>query len=595
MANANYKVKLTAQDQTGKAFSSLQRRMKSVGSSLRGATTSVAKWGAATVAAVGAAGAAFVKMRMEAVDNIAKTADKLGVATDALVGLQHAAELSGMGTEQFNKSLQNLGVQVANAAKGTGIAVRALDDLGLSAFELQKLPLDQQMFAVAKAMEGVELQSERARIAYELFGARGVGVLNMMKGGAENMKQMSEEAKKLGIAISRVDAAQIEQANDAVTRAKGVFTGIGNQLATAFSPIIEHVANMFRQSALDYADFGNIGNTVTKALVRGFGFIMDGVQGIKAGFYLLSAAWADFASLAMRGIANITRAFDLPIAAYNKLAEALGWEPIDNTVSIWADQAAKDLERLATENYAKFQDIVAQPLPSEGIMQTFDEIQVKARETGEVIASNLKPDAAYNDQAPPPKTLSNFEKAKVEGAKKLAEFEKKTTADKTKFVIGQAAAELSGVSKNSKKLFALQKTMQIGQAIMNTYTAATKALASYPPPLGAVFAGLAVATGLAQVAQIRAQSFEGGGFTGHGARAGGLDGKGGYMAMVHPNETIIDHTKGQGASGGGQQVNVSFQITANDTKDFDRLLNERRGMIVSMINRSLNNNGRSLV
>lgn len=38
-------------------------------------------------------------------------------------------------------------------------------------------------------------------------------------------------------------------------------------------------------------------------------------------------------------------------------------------------------------------------------------------------------------------------------------------------------------------------------------------------------------------------SFEGGGYTGSGSRSGGLDGRGGFLAMVHPNETIIDHTK----------------------------------------------------
>lgn len=43
------------------------------------------------------------------------------------------------------------------------------------------------------------------------------------------------------------------------------------------------------------------------------------------------------------------------------------------------------------------------------------------------------------------------------------------------------------------------------------------------------------------------RSFAGGGYTGNGARAGGLDGKGGYMAMIHPRETVVDHTKGQGS------------------------------------------------
>lgn len=51
-------------------------------------------------------------------------------------------------------------------------------------------------------------------------------------------------------------------------------------------------------------------------------------------------------------------------------------------------------------------------------------------------------------------------------------------------------------------------------------------------------------------------SFDGGGFTGSGPRAGGLDGKGGFMAMLHPNETVSDHTKGQG---GTININVGVQ------------------------------------
>jgi hypothetical protein len=43
------------------------------------------------------------------------------------------------------------------------------------------------------------------------------------------------------------------------------------------------------------------------------------------------------------------------------------------------------------------------------------------------------------------------------------------------------------------------------------------------------------------------RSFDGGGFTGTGSRVGGLDGKGGFLAMLHPNETVIDHHRGQRA------------------------------------------------
>jgi hypothetical protein len=37
--------------------------------------------------------------------------------------------------------------------------------------------------------------------------------------------------------------------------------------------------------------------------------------------------------------------------------------------------------------------------------------------------------------------------------------------------------------------------------------------------------------------------FDGGGFTGAGPRVGGVDGKGGFPAILHPNETVIDHTR----------------------------------------------------
>lgn len=81
--------------------------------------------------------------------------------------------------------------------------------------------------------------------------------------------------------------------------------------------------------------------------------------------------------------------------------------------------------------------------------------------------------------------------------------------------------------------------------------------------------------------------FDGGGYTGMGARAGGMDGKGGFMAMLHPNETIIDHTKGQGMG-----ANVTFNINTVDAKGFDDLLASRKGMITAMINNAYNSRGK---
>ena len=152
--------------------------------------------------------------------------------------------------------------------------------------------------------------------------------------------------------------------------------------------------------------------------------------------------------------------------------------------------------------------------------------------------------------------LLDQEKAKKA---KLAAWEKKSATEKGAHLAGEAAKSFGAFAHNSKKAARLQKTVQVAQAIMNTITGATAALDDYPVPINFAMAAMTVAQGMGMVSQIKSQSFDGGGFTGNGTRQGGVDGKGGFNAILHPNETVIDHTKGQ--SMGGVVVNQSFNIS----------------------------------
>ena len=62
----------------------------------------------------------------------------------------------------------------------------------------------------------------------------------------------------------------------------------------------------------------------------------------------------------------------------------------------------------------------------------------------------------------------------------------------------------------------------------------------------------------AVAAPITVPSANGGGYTGYGARSGGVDGKGGFLSVLHPDETILDHTKGQGSGGVVVNQTISF-------------------------------------
>ena len=59
---------------------------------------------------------------------------------------------------------------------------------------------------------------------------------------------------------------------------------------------------------------------------------------------------------------------------------------------------------------------------------------------------------------------------------------------------------------------------------------------------------------------------------------------------VDANGQIVRNSQLDNA--GANQVNVSFTINAVDTAGFDQLLNSRRGQIVGMINRAMNERGR---
>lgn len=537
---ATYNTVLTAKDKTAAAF-------KSVGNSAAAATVKIAKIGAAFATAGVAAGIALTKMSMANVDALAKVSDRLGIATQSLAGLQHAANLAGVESATLEKSLVKLAVGVSDAADGTGIAKDAFIELGLSAALLEKMPIDQQMLKVADAMQGVELQADKVRLATELFGARGVAVLNMLGGGSQNLIEMAKEADHLGIAINRVDAAKIELANDAVERAKGVFTGLGNQLGSSFSPLIMTVADSFRQAALDNEDFGSVGRDVVLALLKGYGKLADGVFFLRLGFAQLSVS---LLRVAKTIVEKVNPVFKTLSEAYNAMASVFGMDLIDEGK---LDKIGMNLEGAIGSALGRVSEMMAQPLPSTGIDATFAAIEEKSRRMAEEISNNAPGKVLLQDAetsgAKIQEKMTFFQEQAVAGEKKRKEFMLMSATAQTSHVLGELGNQFSGIASNNKKLFAMNKAFQIAQAIMQTYQGATLAMSSYPPPLNFVMAAATVASGLGQVAQIKAQSFEGGGFTGSGSRSGGIDGRGGFPAVLHPNESVIDHTKGQGMGG----------------------------------------------
>ena len=241
---ANLAVAVTAK--TDK-FRQGMRRSSSIVQRFGGQVRRVGMWlgalGAAAIAAAVGGMAILTKREMAAIDATAKLADRIGITTQALVGLQHAAEITGAGTEVLNKGLMFMLKSLGEAKQGIGEVQYALKAMNLKYEDLIRLSPDQAFLKIAGAMAKLETNAERNYVATKLFGRAGQQLVNTLALGKEGIQALVKENERLYGSLTRIDAKKVEEANDAFTRMKKSVAGMARGLAVAFAPALTKVAN----------------------------------------------------------------------------------------------------------------------------------------------------------------------------------------------------------------------------------------------------------------------------------------------------------------------------------------------------------------
>lgn len=202
----------------------------------------------------------LVEMTARGADENAKFASRLGIATEGLTRYQHAAELSGVSTRNFNLALQRLNRRAAEVVTGTGVAKDAFEKLGISAAEFTGMDTETQLITLADAFEKVEASGDKVLTAFKLFDTEGVGMLQLFADGSKEMRKLAEDADFLGLTLSATTAVKMEGFMDSLTRIKGAFTGTRLAIADELAPALTALNNMFanfiannRQGSADMA------------------------------------------------------------------------------------------------------------------------------------------------------------------------------------------------------------------------------------------------------------------------------------------------------------------------------------------------------
>ena len=255
---------------------------RSFGKSISGLAVKMAGIAGAFLAARSAVRA--VGTQFDEVDKIAKFAKQTGLATESIAAFGHAGALAGVGTEQVNKGVQRMSRQIGEANMGIKTAARGFEMLGLDTQALANMSPEQQFGMIADKIKAIKDPAERAAAAYAIFGRSGQDMIPMLMGGSAAMNEARKEAEALGMTFSAVDAAKVEQSNDAWHRVKTAVSGVVRMFTVHLAPVLTNISTKFvevakviigkvKEWAPAFVAFGNVA-------IAMFNYVFDAVSGV---------------------------------------------------------------------------------------------------------------------------------------------------------------------------------------------------------------------------------------------------------------------------------------------------------------------------
>ena len=457
-------------------------------------------------ATVAAGAMAFaVKGAIDHADALAKSAQKAGTTVEALSRLEYAAKLSDVSLESLTGGLQKLSRSMVDVASGKGPAA-AFKALGIAVTDArgQLRGSDEVMSEIADRFSRLEDGATKTALAMQIFGKSGAEMIPLLNSGADGLAAMADESDRLGATISTTTAKAAEKFNDTLTTIQVSMQGVINKIIAddgfmgALQAFADTLASPEFQAAVQQLSTWIIDamNAITQVVIGAVNAITDFQKLFDGGGKAARYTGAD--------LNNANRSLT------TQLTSRLLKSP------------KHDGDRAHYYGGMSFTDgkiDVAKP-------QTKAPVVIPPFDTKDAVAS-LKPlDLGIEATTEKVTTLADSIGGPLSNA-----------------VSGFADAVMNGT--NPIEAFADQLG-NIGKSLMN---AGIQGLAS--SLLGGIsFGGLGGGGGWGGGGGY--MDFDGGGFTGYGPRSGGFDGKGGRFALVHPNETILDHTKGQG---GGMVIN----------------------------------------
>lgn len=276
---------ISAVDKFSQPIKKLSAGLAKAGSMAAGLGKSLGKVAVGITATVGAISLVVAKY-VGMLDAIGKTSEKLGVDPVFLQKLRFAAEQTGVKVSALDMGLQRFIRRTAEAARGTGEAKQALEDLNISLFNSDGTLRDVEsvFFDVADAIANTRDSSEQIRLAFKFFDSEGVALVTTLRDGSAGLKEFGKEAENLGLLISNVTVDRAEKFADSINRVKKQINAIVAGILGAFLPALDALSGRLTETLRTNRDvegtFDQLGNVIKEKLVEAFATLIETIGSV---------------------------------------------------------------------------------------------------------------------------------------------------------------------------------------------------------------------------------------------------------------------------------------------------------------------------
>ena len=202
---------------------------------------------AGVAAAMGAALSAAAIKGAQDIDRAAKAARRLDSSITGFRALELAADEAGVSLSGMTNDIQTMNRELASIGT-SGNGARALEALGLSIDDLEGKDADEKLAIIADQVKSLGLSAGETTAILRDLGVRNREMALLVLGGGDAIRAARGDIESYGLAISDVDASNIEKANDRIGRLGLISQYAGQQLALALVPAMGRLAEAMTES-----------------------------------------------------------------------------------------------------------------------------------------------------------------------------------------------------------------------------------------------------------------------------------------------------------------------------------------------------------